>query len=63
MKKQRPAEHISSARSDHLRTMDAKLDAALAGTFPASDPVAITVSGLGHAHAGDDPARPAGGSP
>jgi hypothetical protein len=28
--------------------MDAKLDAALAATFPASDPVAITVSRLRH---------------
>jgi hypothetical protein len=51
MKKHRPAEHISSARSDHLRTMDAKLDAALAATFPASDPVAITVSRLRHERA------------
>ncbi len=63
MKKHRPAEHISSARSDHLRTMDAKLDAALAGTFPASDPVAITVSWPRHERVGDDTARPAGGSP
>ena len=63
MKKHRPAEHTSSARSDHLRTMDAKLDAALAGTFPASDPVAITVSWLRHERVGDDTARPAGGSP
>jgi hypothetical protein len=51
MKKHRPAEHTSSARSDRLRTMDAKLDAALADTFPASDPVAITVSRLRHARA------------
>ena len=63
MTKHRPAEHISSARSDYLRTMDAKLDAALADTFPASDPVAITVSRPRHERVGGDAARAAGGSP
>ena len=60
MNKHRPAEHISSAQSDHLRTMDAKLDAALADTFPASDPVAITAAWLRHERIGDDIAQPGG---
>jgi hypothetical protein len=37
-------EHITPDRAENQLALDAKLDAALADTFPASDPVAITVS-------------------
>ena len=37
-------EYISSATEEAVVEMEARLDAALADTFPASDPVAITVS-------------------
>lgn len=37
-------EHISSDVEETALAMEARLDAALADTFPASDPVAITVS-------------------
>jgi hypothetical protein len=43
MTSRRTAEHVSSGLPDNARAVDAKLDAALADTFPASDPVAITV--------------------
>ena len=36
-------EHVSPDVAESPLAMDAKLDAALADTFPASDPVAITV--------------------
>jgi hypothetical protein len=42
MTKLRREEHFSSDFPDEMRALDAKLDAALADTFPASDPVAIT---------------------
>ena len=37
-------EYISSDVEEAALAMEARLDAALADTFPASDPVAITVS-------------------
>jgi len=40
----KPTEHISSDMEETALAMEARLDAALADTFPASDPVAITVS-------------------
>ena len=36
-------EHINSNVEETALAMEARLDAALADTFPASDPVAITV--------------------
>ena len=40
----RPTEYISSDAEEIALALEAQLDAALADTFPASDPVAITVS-------------------
>jgi hypothetical protein len=37
------AEQISAAATETALALEARLDAALADTFPASDPVAITV--------------------
>jgi hypothetical protein len=37
-------ERINSDVTEAARALEAKLDAALADSFPASDPVAITVS-------------------
>lgn len=37
-------EHISSNMEETALAVETRLDAALADTFPASDPVAITVS-------------------
>jgi hypothetical protein len=39
-----PTEHISPDVVETALATEARLDAALADTFPASDPVAITVS-------------------
>lgn len=39
-----PMEQVSPDVAESPLALDAKLDAALADTFPASDPVAITVS-------------------
>ena len=44
MTKQIPVEHIGSVLSDNVGAVDARLDAALLDTFPASDPVAITIT-------------------
>lgn len=40
----KPTERFSSDAEEAALAMEARLDAALADTFPASDPVAITVS-------------------